>query len=77
MERRRRLLLLELLMKLVGWWDGGRSWLLIMDVEVFDFGRGDDECISILLALNPNLPQRDILAWDNLFDFASETDAVL
>lgn len=64
---------------LVGWWrwNDGRNRLLVMDVEVFDLGRRDNQCVTIILALDPHLPQGDILAGNNLFDFASQTDTVL
>lgn len=66
----------------VGWWDPGRDWggrnsLLIVDVEVLDFGGRNDQGVTILLALDPDLPEGDVLARDNLFDFASQTDTVL
>lgn len=69
---------------LVGWrlWNRGRNWsgrnrLLLLDVEVFDVGGRYDENITVFLALDPYLPQGDVLARDNLFDFASQTEVVL
>lgn len=58
------------------WWHGGRDWcgrsrLLIMHIEVLNFGGWNDESVTIFFALDPDLPQGDVLARDDLFDFAS------
>lgn len=63
-------------------WDGRRDWggrssLLIMNVEIFDLGGRDNQCVTIVLALDPHMPQGDVVAGDNLFDFPSQSDTVL